>query len=57
MIVLGRTPAEELRRFYREVEPAGATGEPYSQPGEHLPIFVCRGLKVPFSALWRHYYV
>jgi hypothetical protein len=43
---------------YRHVDVAGQIDDPYAMPYETGPIYVLRGLKIPFKDLWptlKHY--
>ncbi len=52
VIVLGRNP-EDLQHDFAEVARAGTHTCRYCMPYEdHLPIFLCRGLKRPMSEVW-----
>ena len=58
MIVIGGR-AEDYRRVFDQVTEAGRTKCPLAMPYENdLPIFVCRGLRVPLDVGWpqvRHF--
>ncbi|MGA7613574.1 MAG: glycosyltransferase family 39 protein, partial [Thermoanaerobaculia bacterium] len=43
---------ETLQRLFRSVEYGGHVEHPYSMPYQHFDIWVCRGLKMPWSELW-----
>lgn len=51
LIVIGGNPVE-MRKLFDSVILAGHTDDPYSMPYEHLPIYICRGLKQPFDLFW-----
>lgn len=55
MIVIGGKPEDHLRSFER-VEQAGTVPHaPYAMPYEQdLPVFLCRGLRMPIRELWPH---
>lgn len=53
MIIVGGK-AEDHAHAYREVTRVGRHFHPYGMPYENRDIFVCKGLKVPLSELWKH---
>ncbi|MCP4154552.1 MAG: glycosyltransferase family 39 protein [bacterium] len=52
VIALGRNK-ERLEKIFDSVIEAGRTNCPYAMPFENnLPIFICRGIKLPLMELW-----
>ena len=43
---------EHLSHLFQSVEIVGHTNNPLAMPYENRPIYLCRGLKQPLSALW-----
>jgi 4-amino-4-deoxy-L-arabinose transferase-like glycosyltransferase len=52
VIVLGSDGVGD-REVFRSVEVVGRVDNPYSRENEHFDVFLCRGLKVDFPALWQ----
>ncbi|GAC1387609.1 MAG: glycosyltransferase family 39 protein [Vulcanimicrobiaceae bacterium] len=45
--------ADQLRSVFRDVRLVGETTTPLVRPLEdHVPIYICRGIKVPLAKLW-----
>lgn len=55
VIVVGYERADPLRRWFTTVTPAGHVDERVDIDNDENggPIFVCRGLRRPWSAIWR----
>jgi hypothetical protein len=53
LILVEDTTVEHLETVFEHVEVVGAMDNPLSMPYERRPIFLCRGIKVPFNEEWQ----
>lgn len=53
VIVVGYSVVN-MRPYFEKTEIAGYVSHPYAMPYENFPIYLCRGLKVPLSEVWRY---
>jgi Dolichyl-phosphate-mannose-protein mannosyltransferase len=51
VIVMGSDGTND-RKFFQSVEVAGHVGHPYARGDRHLPVLLCRGLKMDLRQLW-----
>ena len=51
MIVMDDRP-ERLSALFDHIEKAATVYHPYSMPGEHFDVYLCRGLHRPLNELW-----
>jgi hypothetical protein len=52
VVIVLQDDREDLERLCASVEEAGRHDHPWGMAEENGPIFVCRGLRVPFEQLW-----
>ena len=58
MIIVNNTSAQELHRYYRDVQVVGRMDHPLAMPYERHNIYLVRGRLVPLGPDWaesKHY--
>jgi len=52
IVIVLQSDRDELEQVFESVEEAGEHRHPWGMEEENNPIYLCRGLKTPFSELW-----